>query len=329
MITADTTVLFAVLMTAVYAVQSEYIEYNTTHRIVPNKINVHLVPHSHDDVGWLKTVDQYYVGSNNSIRGACVQNVLDSVMSSLLEDQNRKFIYVEMAFFQRWWRQQSKAMKLKVKELVNSGQLEFINGAMSMHDEATPHYIDLIDQTTLGHQFIKDEFGKIPRVGWQIDPFGHSAVQAYLLGAELGFDSLFFARIDYQDRAKRLKEKTLEIVWQGSKSLGSSSQIFTGIFPRHYDPPDGFTFEVHDVSSPIQDDILLFDYNVEERVNDFVSAALAQEPFDSMALFGKWALEGMGEAIEKVDLCLGVFKIKQNGFGFSPNAPPKQTLKND
>lgn len=56
---------------------------------------------------------------------------------------------------------------------------------MCMHDEATPHYIDLIDQTTMGHLFIKDEFGQTPRVGWQIDPFGHSAVQAYLLGAEV------------------------------------------------------------------------------------------------------------------------------------------------
>ncbi|KAJ6686994.1 ALPHA-MANNOSIDASE [Salix purpurea] len=258
------------------SVESKYIAYNTSGRIVPGKINVHLVPHSHDDVGWLKTVDQYYFGGNNSIRGACVQNVIDSVMSSLFEDKNRKFIYVEMAFFQRWWRQQSEAMKIKVKDLVNSGQLEFINGGMCMHDEATPHYIDLIDQTTLGHKYIKDEFGQLPRVGWQIDPFGHSAVQAYLLGAELGFDSLFFARIDYQDRAKRLKEKNLEVVWRGSKSLGSTSQIFTGIFPKHYDPPDGFTFEINDVSPPIQDDVLLFDYNVQERVNAFVAAALAQ-----------------------------------------------------
>ncbi|XVF57695.1 hypothetical protein PTKIN_Ptkin07bG0002600 [Pterospermum kingtungense] len=270
--------LFAILFArpVVSIAESSYIEYNTTQRIIPGKINVHLVPHSHDDVGWLKTVDQYYFGGNNSIRGACVQNVLDSVISALLEDKSRKFIYVEMAFFQRWWRQQSNAKKIKVKELVNSGQLEFINGAMCMHDEATAHYIDLIDQTTLGHKYIKDEFGQTPRVGWQIDPFGHSAVQAYLLGAELGFDSLFFARIDYQDRAKRLKEKTLEVVWQGSKSLGSSSQIFTGIFPRHYDPPDGFTFEINDVSPPIQDDIFLFDYNVQERVNDFVAAAMAQ-----------------------------------------------------
>lgn len=60
-----------------------------------------------------------------------------------------------------------------------------------MHDEAATHYIDMIDQTTLGHHAIKKQFSRIPRVGWQIDPFGHSAVQAYLLGAEVRFNPVF------------------------------------------------------------------------------------------------------------------------------------------
>ncbi|KAM0957802.1 hypothetical protein ACFX2C_023172 [Malus domestica] len=227
---------------------SKFIAYNTSQGIVPGKINVHLVPHTHDDVGWLKTVDQYYVGSNNSIQ----------------------------AFFQRWWRDQSDAVQSIVKQLVTSGQLEFINGGMCMHDEAATHYIDMIDQTTLGHRFIKKEFDMTPRIGWQIDPFGHSAVQAYLLGAEAGFDSLFFGRIDYQDRAKRKNDKSLEVIWQGSKSLGSSAQIFSGAFPEAYEPPSGFYFEVNDDSPIVQDDITLFDYNVHDRVNDFVATAVSQ-----------------------------------------------------
>ncbi|KAJ0514209.1 putative alpha-mannosidase [Helianthus annuus] len=121
----------------------------------------------------------------------------------------------------------------------------------------------MIDQSTYGHKFIKEQFNVTPRIGWQIDPFGHSAVHAYLLGAELGFDFVFFGRIDYQDRAKRKGDKRLE--------------IFAGAFPENYEPPPGgFYFEVNDDSPIVQDDIDLLDYNVEERFNDFVAAALSQ-----------------------------------------------------
>ena len=56
-----------------------------------------------------------------------------------------------------------------------------------MQDEATTHYIDMIDQTSLGHRYISAQFGvdAAPRIGWQLDPFGHSAVQAYLMAAEV------------------------------------------------------------------------------------------------------------------------------------------------
>ncbi|PON53460.1 Glucan biosynthesis, periplasmic [Parasponia andersonii] len=257
-------------------VYGRYIKYDTKSGVVEGKLNVHLVPHSHDDVGWLKTVDQYYVGSNNSIQGACIENTLDSVVESLLRDPNRNFVFAEIAFFQRWWLEQSPEIQEEVKKLVDAERLEFINGGWCMHDEATTHYVDMIDQTTLGHYYIKKQFNKVPRAGWQIDPFGHSAVQAYLLGAELGFDSVHFARIDYQDRAKRKGDKSLEVIWRGSKTFGSSSQIFTNAFPVHYSPPNGFHFEVNDDFEPVQDNPNLFDYNVEMRVQDFINAAITQ-----------------------------------------------------
>lgn len=40
----------------------EKCDYSKCTAADPNKINVHLVPHTHDDVGWLKTVDQYFYG---------------------------------------------------------------------------------------------------------------------------------------------------------------------------------------------------------------------------------------------------------------------------
>lgn len=116
-------------------------------------LNVHIVAHTHDDVGWLKTVDQYYYGSKTFYQKANVQNILDSVISALLKDPEKRFIYVESAFFFKWWAHQTAALKEQVKQLVNEGRLEFIGGAWSMNDEASTHYHSTVDQFTWGLRY--------------------------------------------------------------------------------------------------------------------------------------------------------------------------------
>lgn len=109
-----------------------------------------------------------------------------------------------------------------LKYCVFEGRLEFILGGWCMNDEASTHYSAIIDQHTMGFRFLDDVFGDCghPKIGWQIDPFGHSREQASLF-AQFAFDGQFFARLDYQDWQQRMKTKTLESVWMGSESLGT------------------------------------------------------------------------------------------------------------
>lgn len=60
---------------------------------------------------------------HNRIQHAGVQYILDSVISSLLADPTRRFVYVEMAFFSRWWHQQTNATQDVVRDLVRQGEL--------------------------------------------------------------------------------------------------------------------------------------------------------------------------------------------------------------
>lgn len=47
--------------------------------------------------------------------------------------------------------------------------------------------------------------------------------QAALLSGEVGFDALYFGRIDYQDMDVRKAHKQLEFLWDASPSLGPSA----------------------------------------------------------------------------------------------------------
>lgn len=87
--------------------------------------------------------------------------------------------------------------------------------------------------------------------------------------AQLGFDGLLLGRIDYQEKGVRFNNKTAEMVWRGSSSLGTDSDIFTGVMFNVYGPPPGFCFDIMCNDEPIIDDPKIPDYNVDKRVTIF------------------------------------------------------------
>ena len=149
-----------------------------------------------------------------------MRQILDNVIDELLKDEKKVFTYVEMKFFSMWFYRQTEDMQEKVRQLVKEHRLEFVNAGWSMHDEACTHYDDMMNNMMAGHEFLMKEFGYRPTIGWHIDPFGHSNANPRLF-ADMGFDAWFFARLDYEDRAKRLNETAMQWVWKPfSKSLG-------------------------------------------------------------------------------------------------------------
>ena len=243
----------------------------------PSRLRVHIVPHTHDDSGWLKTVNQYYWGDRQGIQSAGVQYILDSVVQALVSNPERRFTYAEMSFFSMWWKQQDESMRDTVRRLVKEGRLNFVNGGYVQHDEAGSHYVAMIDQTTRGHRFLKSTFGYVPKVGWQIDPFGHSSIQAGLMGAELGFEAVFFGRADHEDMNIRREQKMLEMVWHGvggksSCNFQKDTSVFLGNFASgNYGPPPGFNWEFGPWSdTPVQDDPSVEGYNVPSIVDRFL-----------------------------------------------------------
>lgn len=231
-------------------------------------LNVHIICHTHLDTGWVETFDQYYYGY--------VETIINSVVRSLHENPRRRFIFVETAFFMRWWRDQNEFMRSRFRKLVNNGQMEFISGGWSMNDEAVSHYSAIIDQMTLGHKNLNRLFGQcggIPKIGWQIDPFGHSREYASLL-SQMGFDGLFLGRIDFQDKIFRQNMQSMEFVWKSSPSLGAyKTDLFTCILPNTYSPPEQFCFDVN------CNDEQLNRYNVQHKAHQFAQMMMKQADF--------------------------------------------------
>ena len=175
------------------------------------------MPHSHNDPGWLKTIDGYFATATKSI----ITNIVDK----LTINKNMTFIWTEMSYLSLWWDGASSAQKSKMRSLVDEGRLEIPTGGWVMTDEANVDLFSMIDQLVEGHSFLRSTFNFRPVSSWSVDSFGHGGTFPHIL-AKSGIYSMVVMRIHYAWKEWFAKYQQGDFLWkQAWEADGSESSV--------------------------------------------------------------------------------------------------------
>ncbi|KAG8182048.1 hypothetical protein JTE90_013978 [Oedothorax gibbosus] len=185
------------------ALESRYREAKKRWKDQP--LEVIIVPHSHVDPGWLRTYEDYFEGS--------VIHILDNMVSFLNKTEDFKFIWSEISFFSKWWYRQNQDTQETMKKILRRKQLEIVTGGWVMVDEATTSYFAIIDQLVEGQQWLKHFTNTIPKHGWSVDVFGHSATLPYIISTA-GITDMVILRAHYSWKKFLAKMKWFDFYWE-------------------------------------------------------------------------------------------------------------------
>lgn len=152
-------------------------------RILKEKWTVHVVPHFHFDVAWIKTYEEYLE--------IALANILD-VLNLIGKEPDYRFCLDQVALLQPFLERYPEQRE-NLRKAIKDGKMELVCGMYSMPDANIPSGEFLVRQFLFGKKFMEENFGVDVQCGWMIDAFGHPAQMPQIL-KKCGFKYYVFGR---------------------------------------------------------------------------------------------------------------------------------------
>ena len=236
----------------------------------PERTEVIILPYSHVDAGWLRTIEEYYVYN--------VRGILNNMVDKLRQHKDMTFVWAETVFLSMWWNELDDDIKMHVRRLIQRGQLEIVLGGWIMADEASTHYISLIDQLSEGHRWIMENLETKPVNTWVIDPFGHSGSLPYLWNVA-GMENMVIQRVHQAIKATLAADKSLEFKWRQYWDDDGKRDMLCHIMPYMF-------YGLHYTCGPSKQVCAMYDYGQSRVKNEnFTGKIVTDENIQTQARF--------------------------------------------
>jgi len=138
---------------------------DTKARVLTKKDTVHIVGHAHQDMNWLWTYGETMKMCNDNLRQT-VEFMEEFPDFHMVQSEAAVYDFVE---------QVDTALFSKVRKYVREGRLEPVGGMWVESDQNLPSGEGFTRSLLLGQRFFQEKFGRMSRVGWLPDDFGHTS----------------------------------------------------------------------------------------------------------------------------------------------------------
>ena len=144
---------------------------------------LHLIGNSHIDPVWLWQWPEGYQEVRATFRSA-----LD-----LMLDYPELILTCDSAAYYEWIEEVDPGMFDEIRSRVEEGRWEIVGGWWVEPDCNIPSGESFVRQALVSQRYFQEKFGRIATVGYNVDPFGHSAMLPQILRRS-GMDSYVFMR---------------------------------------------------------------------------------------------------------------------------------------